>query len=116
MLARRAEGLSALAHPSRLLIVEALEDGEMTVSALTGIVGSDISTVSRHLAVLRSAGILASGMGNGPALALLLAGPALSLPNMLVIRSVLRTARTLTFVALVVVMATVSGIVFGAVA
>jgi uncharacterized membrane protein YraQ (UPF0718 family) len=116
MLARRAEVLSALAHPSRLLIVEALEDGEMTVSALTGIVGSDISTVSRHLAVLRSAGILASGMGNGPALALLLAGPALSLPNMLVIRSVLRTARTLTFVALVVVMATVSGIVFGAVA
>ncbi len=58
-------------------------------------------------------GLLESGMGRGPALALLLAGPALSLPNMLVIRSVMGTARTVVFVLLVVAMATVSGFVFG---
>jgi hypothetical protein len=59
-------------------------------------------------------GLLGAGMGKGPALALLLAGPALSLPNMLVIRSVMGTKKTLVFVALVVVMATVSGLLFGA--
>ncbi len=58
-------------------------------------------------------GLIGSGMGNGPALALLLAGPALSLPNMLVIRSVLGTKNTLLFVFLVVVMATISGLIFG---
>jgi len=58
-------------------------------------------------------GLLGSGMGKGPALALLLAGPALSLPNMLVIRSVMGTKKTLAFVALVVVMATISGMIFG---
>lgn len=58
-------------------------------------------------------GLLGSGMGKGPALALLLAGPALSLPNMLVIRSVMGTKKTVTFVVLVVVMATVSGVIFG---
>lgn len=58
-------------------------------------------------------GLIGSGMGKGPALALLLAGPALSLPNMLVIRSIMGTGRTVTFVTLVVIMATVSGIFFG---
>ena len=58
-------------------------------------------------------GLLASGMGKGPALALLLAGPSLSLPNMLVIRGVLGTKKTAVYVALVIVMATVSGFVFG---
>ena len=61
-------------------------------------------------------GLIASGMGKGPALALLLAGPALSLPNMLVIRSVLGTKKTVTFVALVVVMSTIAGMVYGALA
>jgi uncharacterized protein len=60
-------------------------------------------------------GLLGAGMGKGPALALLLAGPALSLPNMLVIRSVLGTRKTLTFVLLVVVMATVSGLIYGSI-
>jgi hypothetical protein len=59
-------------------------------------------------------GLLGAGMGKGPALALLLAGPALSLPNMLVIRSVMGTTKTVVFVSLVVVMATISGLVFGA--
>ena len=57
--------------------------------------------------------LLGNGMGKGPALALLLAGPALSLPNMLVIRSVLGTTKTLVFVGLVIVMATISGMIFG---
>ncbi|NLV24466.1 MAG: hypothetical protein GXY54_06745 [Deltaproteobacteria bacterium] len=59
-------------------------------------------------------GLLGAGMGKGPALALLLAGPALSLPNMLVIRSVMGTKKTIVFVALVIVMATLSGLIFGA--
>ncbi len=58
-------------------------------------------------------GLIASGMGKGPALALLLAGPSLSLPNMLVIRGVLGTQKTLVYVALVIVMATISGIIYG---
>ena len=58
-------------------------------------------------------GLIGAGMGKGPALALLLAGPALSLPNMLVIRSVLGTKKTIAFVALVVIMATISGLIFG---
>jgi uncharacterized membrane protein YraQ (UPF0718 family) len=58
-------------------------------------------------------GLIANGMGKGPALALLLAGPALSLPNMLVIRSVIGTQKTVVFVALVVIMATLSGLIFG---
>ncbi len=58
-------------------------------------------------------GLIGNGMGKGPALALLLAGPALSLPNMLVIRSVMGTKKTLVYVALVVVMATASGMIYG---
>jgi uncharacterized membrane protein YraQ (UPF0718 family) len=58
-------------------------------------------------------GLIGSGMGKGPALALLLAGPALSLPNMLVIRSVLGNKKTFVFVALVIIMATISGMIFG---
>ncbi|MDT8367288.1 MAG: permease [bacterium] len=61
-------------------------------------------------------GLLGAGMGKGPALALLLAGPALSLPNMLVIRSIMGTRKTLVFVFLVVTMSTVSGLIFGALA
>ncbi len=60
-------------------------------------------------------GLIGAGMGKGPALALLLAGPALSLPNMLVIRSVMGTKKTLVFVSLVVAMSTVTGMIFGAV-
>ena len=58
-------------------------------------------------------GLMSADMGNGPALALLLAGPALSLPNMLVIRSVIGTQKTVVYVVLVVVMATFSGFLFG---
>ena len=58
-------------------------------------------------------GLLASGMGKGPALALLLAGPSLSLPNMLVIQGVMGTKKTVVYVTLVIIMATISGFVFG---
>lgn len=53
------------------------------------------------------------GMGKGPTLALLLAGPALSLPNMLVIRNIMGTKKMLTYVGLVVVFATITGYIFG---
>ena len=59
-------------------------------------------------------GLLGAGMGKGPALALLLAGPALSLPSMLVIRSILGTQKTVVYCSLVVIMATLTGLVFGA--
>lgn len=61
-------------------------------------------------------GLMGSGMGKGPALALLLAGPALSLPSMLVIRSIMGTRKTLVYVSLVVVMSTLVGWGYGALA
>jgi hypothetical protein len=60
-------------------------------------------------------GLMDSGMGQGPALALLLAGPALSLPSMLVISSIIGPKKTLVYVSLVVVMATLTGMIFGAI-
>jgi uncharacterized membrane protein YraQ (UPF0718 family) len=59
-------------------------------------------------------GLIGSGMGKGPALALLLSGPALSLPSMLVIRSVMGTKKTVVYVSLVILMSTASGLIFGA--
>lgn len=58
-------------------------------------------------------GLMGSGMGKGPALALLLAGPALSLPSMLVLKSIMGLQKTLVYVSLVVVMATLSGLAYG---
>ncbi|MGQ9610468.1 MAG: permease [bacterium] len=58
-------------------------------------------------------GLIGSGMGQGPALALLLAGPALSLPNMIVIRSIMGTKKMLVFVSLVVILSTITGLLFG---
>jgi uncharacterized membrane protein YraQ (UPF0718 family) len=60
-------------------------------------------------------GLIRSGMGKGPALALLLAGPALSLPNMLVIHSVMGAKKTFVFVGLVVVLSTLAGMTYGAI-
>lgn len=58
-------------------------------------------------------GLIGAGMGKGPSLALLLAGPALSLPNMLVIRSVMGSKKTLVYIGLVVIMATFTGMLYG---
>lgn len=60
-------------------------------------------------------GLMGSGMGKGPALALLLAGPALSLPNMIVISGVMGVKKTSVFVAIVVVMSTIAGMIYGAI-
>ncbi len=60
-------------------------------------------------------GLLASGMGKGPALALLLAGPSLSLPNMLVIRGVMGTQKTAVYIIIVVILSTFAGLIFGSI-
>ncbi len=54
----RAKVLKAMAHPSRLFIIEELEKGECCVCDLTEMIGADVSTVSKHLSVLRQAGIV----------------------------------------------------------
>ncbi len=56
----RAHIIKAMAHPTRLLLLEELSGGERCVAHLTALVGADISTVSKHLAVLREAGIIDS--------------------------------------------------------
>lgn len=58
-------------------------------------------------------GLIGNGMGKGPALALLLAGPALSLPSMLVIKSIIGTKKAVVYISLVVVMSTITGIIYG---
>ena len=55
---RRAGVIKALAHPSRLLIVDKLAEHEHSVGELTTLVGSDMSTVSKHLSVLKNAGVV----------------------------------------------------------
>ncbi len=57
-LATRARVFKALAHPSRLFMLEQLAEGERCVCELTEMIGADISTISRHLSVLRSAGVI----------------------------------------------------------
>lgn len=57
---KRVSVLKALAHPSRLLITETLMHGELCVYEITNLVGDDVSTVSKHLLILRSAGVLSS--------------------------------------------------------
>jgi uncharacterized membrane protein YraQ (UPF0718 family) len=59
-------------------------------------------------------GLMGAGMGKGPALAMLLSDPALSLPSILVLRSIMGTQKTVVYVTLVVVMSTITGMVFGA--
>jgi uncharacterized membrane protein YraQ (UPF0718 family) len=93
-------------------VVWAVGDNSLTSTFLAALLGAFMyfSTLTEVPIV---EGLLGAGMGKGPALAILLAGPALSLPNMLVIRTVLGTAKTLTYCGLVVVMATASGFFYG---
>lgn len=60
-------------------------------------------------------GLIGSGMGKGPALALLLAGPALSLPSMIVIRQVMGTKKAGVYISLVIIMSTITGMIYGAI-
>lgn len=90
----------------------AVGDNSLASTLLASVVGAFMyfSTLTEVPIVQ---GLLGAGMGKGPALALLLAGPALSLPNMLVIRSILGTGKTVTYCTLVVLMATATGFVYG---
>ena len=58
-------------------------------------------------------GLLGAGMGKGPALALLLAGPALSLPNMLVIGGIIGVKKKATFCGIIVILSTIAGVIYG---
>ncbi|WP_348657909.1 permease [uncultured Thalassospira sp.] len=90
----------------------AVGDNSLGSTALASVLGAFMyfSTLT-EIPIVQA--LMGAGMGKGPALALLLAGPALSLPNMLVIRTVIGTQKTLVYCALVVVMATISGFVYG---
>lgn len=54
----KAQIIKAMGHPSRLMMIDALAEGEKCVADLQQIVGSDMSTVSKHLSVLRNAGLV----------------------------------------------------------
>jgi hypothetical protein len=90
----------------------AVGDNSLLSTVLASVVGAFMyfSTLTEVPIV---EGLMGSGMGKGPALALLLAGPALSLPNMLVIRTILGNQKTVVYCSLVVVMSTITGYVYG---
>jgi uncharacterized membrane protein YraQ (UPF0718 family) len=90
----------------------AVGDNSLTSTAIASVLGA-LMYFSTLTEVPIVDALMGAGMGKGPALALLLAGPALSLPNMLVIRTVLGTQKTLVYCGLVVVMATTTGIIYG---
>jgi len=102
-------------------------EGIVPSSAIAGLVGGNglwanlfasVSGALMYFATLTEVpilqGLLGSGMGQGPALALLLAGPALSLPSMIVIGRIMGAKKALVYILLVVVMATATGWIFGA--
>ena len=95
--------------------VTAAVGGNSLVSNLVGSVFGAFFYFSTLTEVPIVKALVDLGMGKGPALALLLAGPAVSLPNMLVIRSVIGTKKTVTYVSLVIIMATIAGKIFGTV-
>jgi uncharacterized membrane protein YraQ (UPF0718 family) len=96
-------------------IADAVGGNSWAANLLASVVGSFMYFATlTEVPILQT--LLGAGMGPGPALSLLLAGPALSLPNMIVIRSYLGTRKTAAYVALVVVMATVSGWAYGVIA
>ncbi|MHC4403087.1 MAG: permease [Planctomycetota bacterium] len=90
-------------------------DNGLTSNAIASVVGCFFYFATlTEIPILEA--LMKNGMANGPALALLLAGPALSIPSILVIRSVLGTKKTVVFTALVVVMATTVGMIYGGLA
>lgn len=93
-------------------VVAAVGDNSLTSTAIAAVLGA-LMYFSTLTEVPVVAALMGAGMGKGPALALLLAGPALSLPNMLVIRTVLGTQKTLVYCGLVVIMATATGVLYG---
>jgi uncharacterized membrane protein YraQ (UPF0718 family) len=96
-------------------VADAVGGNSISANALSAVVGALMYFATlTEVPILQT--LLGSGMGEGPALALLLAGPALSLPNMLVINSYLGPRKTTAYIALVVIMATATGWLYGAVA
>jgi len=93
--------------------IENLVGGNSLWSNLFATVVGDLMYFATLTEIPILQGLLGAGMNKGPALALLLAGPALSLPNMLVIRSIMGTKKTLIFILLVITMATFSGMLYG---
>lgn len=93
--------------------VETAVGGEGLVPTLFAAVAGALMYFATLTEVPILQGLLGSGMSQGPALALLLAGPALSLPNMLVVATVLGWRKTLTYVGLVVTFSTLAGLVYG---
>lgn len=93
-------------------VAAAVGDNSLTSTAIAAVLGA-LMYFSTLTEVPIVDALMGAGMGKGPALALLLAGPALSLPNMLVIRTVLGTQKTLVYCGLVVIMATVTGVIYG---
>ena len=95
-------------------VTAAVGGNSLQANAVASIVGAFMYMATlTEVPILQ--GLLGSGMGKGPALALLLAGPALSLQSMLVLRTVMGTKKTAVYVSLVVVMATISGLFYGSV-
>jgi len=102
---------AGLVHSS--WVADAVGGNSISANALSAVVGALMYFATlTEVPILQT--LLGSGMGQGPALALLLAGPALSLPNMLVINSYLGPRKTTAYVALVVIMATATGLLYGA--
>ena len=93
-------------------VAAAVGDNSLTSTIIASVLGA-LMYFSTLTEVPIVDALMGAGMGKGPALALLLAGPALSLPNMLVIRTVLGTQKTLVYCGLVVVMATTTGVIYG---
>ena len=96
-------------------VSSAVGGNSLAANAFAAVVGAAMYFATLTEVPILSA-LMGAGMGKGPALALLLAGPALSLPNLLVIRSIMGTKKTVAYGCIVVVMATVSGVIFGAIA
>lgn len=93
-------------------VAMAVGDNTLTSTVIASVLGA-LMYFSTLTEVPIVEALMGSGMGKGPALALLLAGPALSLPNMLVIRTILGTQKTMVYCTLVVVMSTITGFVYG---
>jgi len=109
----RPEGGGGLIPPSW---IADLVGGNSAPANITAAVAGALMYFATLTEVPILQGLIGSGMGSGPALALLLAGPALSLPNMLVIRSVLGTRRTAVYIVYIVVLSAAAGLLFGALA
>ena len=102
-------------HPALIpeQYIQSLVGGNSLWANLTASVAGALMYFATLTEVPILQGLLGAGMGKGPALALLLAGPALSLPNMLVIGGVMGVKKTATFCSIIVIMSTIAGMIYG---